>query len=1246
MKHSIFFTRLIAATFFVIFNYSQTAAQVSCTGDTPFFQVDLSASPTATWLSPAVIRDGSCCGGGADQVNCLEIELLLHPDAEGIQFAVESGADPGGALFYQVNCDGVPLSSPNNTICLDGAGPHNISYCKVGNNQNTYSITSIPTATTSNDIVSSPSCPDTLSVTGIDPTTITWNSISPGNPGDYNGFLSNLDGTDQGVNGVPFGGHSDVLMTPDNGAPAQIMYEVCATTLGGCGDDPFCDTITVSVFNDLTLEINPQNPTICFGDNGVDLTANVTGGIPPLAFTWNTGENSQLINVQNPGIYWVEVTDGNGCMTLSDTVEVNEITDDIITNAGPDITICAEPLPNVSLLGVVSGTESGIWLNGQGDFFPDNETLENVSYTPSQDEIDAGFVELTLNSTNNLGCPGDSDVIRINLPVFNTDLDSVITNVSCADGSDGAIDLEVISGNAIESYFWSTNESTQDISGLSSGVYQVQVVDENECAQNFSFEIIEPEPLVFTNVQTSSYPSGDNISCNGLSDGSISIEVEGGTTPYDYQWSNGMTSEDINDVPAGDYILTVTDANGCFIDTTIVLTEPSAITQDIFSPTFASGNNISCFGENDGSINYTVNGGSAGYEFDWSNGETTEDINNLTEGTYSVLTTDINGCEVDTTITLTEPEPLTQDITSPTFFSGDNISCSNAGDGGIDYTVSGGSPNYTYLWNNGQTTEDLNDLPAGTYNITVTDVNGCTIDTSITLTEPDPLTQNITTPDLGGGFNISCFGEADGSIDYTIQGGTPNYDFSWNNNENTEDLNSLTAGTYSINVTDMNGCTIDTSIVLTEPPLLEVNAEITSDYNGQDISCFDASDAMINSQITGGVPNYDVVWINSLNDTIGTDTELTNIPPGEYTVFVEDELGCTAFDVVNVTQPDLLTADINVLSDFNGMAVSCENTNDGSIEAIATGGTPNYNYIWNTNPASQTAALNNLSVGTYIVEVTDANNCSSSDTVTLEAHPVPTITVGEGDEACEGEPVSFNVTSDQGTSAIWNFENGMTYNGMTHNNVLFPDIGCFDVNVTVTTDEGCSDTQTINNHICINPLPYADFSQSKVDITTFSPIVQFWNQSSGAVSVEWDFGDGNSSNDFNPFNEFPDDSSGTYQIQLVAISQYGCTDTITSLVVVEEKLLIYVPNTFTPDNDDYNQVFLPVLTQGFDPFNYELLIFNRWGEILFESHDSNVGWNGKYGGQIVKDGSYVWKINVKDKNGIMQQFKGHVNLIR
>ena len=993
---------VFAILFFLgIFN-TDIYGQVNCTGDTPFFQVDLSASPTATWLSTSVVRDGECCGGGADQVNCIEVEVTLHPDAQGIIFDVASGANPGGALFYQVDCQGVPLSSPNNTICLDGTGPHYISYCKVGNNQNTYSITSIPSASATNDITSTPSCPDTMNVSGVDPNTVTWNSIFPGNGGDYNDYLSNLDGTQNGTTDVPFQGENSVVVTPVNGGPTEIHYEVCGDAIGGCDNEPFCDTVVVMIYNDLTLNITPPNPTICFGDNGVDLTANVTGGVPPLSYSWSTGETTQVINVQSGGTYYVDVTDANGCYFLSDTVVVNEVAQDIVAAAGPDVLVCGIPAPTINFFGTVTGTNSGTWLDGQGTYVPDNQTLE-MSYTPTQNEINNGFVELRLASTNTFGCPGDTDIVRIDLPTFNTEFDSIITDVSCATGNDGAVDLSVLSGYAIDQYNWSNGNQSQDVSNFTAGAYSVDLIDENGCTASLDFEIVEPAPLIIDNTTNSQYPSGDNISCFGASDGYLTVTAAGGTSPYTFEWSNGSTLDSI-----------------------------------------------------------------------------------------------------------------------------------------------GG-------------------LIAGTYSVTITDANGCQVSTSLDLNEPDELT---------------------------------------------------------------------------------VASSVTSDYNGQDISCFGASDAEVTGVVNGGSPNYTVNWTNSNGDAMGNNVVIDGIPPGTYTITVEDINGCIAMSQTPVTQPDPILANASVLSDYNGMGVSCDGEEDGNISAQTSGGTPNYQYSWNTNPVSNSSNLSGIGVGEYIVTVTDANGCVDQDTLVLDAHPLPTLITSLPDEACEGNPVSFSASSDIGETCTWEFENGDLFNGFNHNNTFFNDIGCFDVEVTTTSPEGCSTTEELPNLICINPIPYADFSQSNTDITTFSPIVQFWNQSNGETSVEWSFGDGNGSQIENPYHEYPTDSSGTYQVQLVAISQYGCTDTITSLVVVKEELLIFVPNTFTPDNDDYNQIFYPVLTPGFDPFNYELLIFNRWGEIMFESHDASVGWDGTYGGNIVKDGTYLWKIRVKDKYGVMRDFKGHVNVLR
>jgi hypothetical protein len=306
--------------------------------------------------------------------------------------------------------------------------------------------------------------------------------------------------------------------------------------------------------------------------------------------------------------------------------------------------------------------------------------------------------------------------------------------------------------------------------------------------------ITEPLPLSST-LTPSIYAGGFNVS-GCVNDGTIDLNIAGGSPVYDYSWTgpNGFTStsEDLTDLFSGTYLVTVTDINGCILDTTVTLTEPSGLSQTAVVSIFPNGDNISCFGASDGFIDITTTLGTPGYIWSWTgpNGfvASTEDITDVIAGTYTLTITDANGCSIDTTVTLTEPTPLVQDITSPTYPSGDNISCFEFNDGSIDYTIGGGSPGYVYSWSNGETIEDISTLVAGTYTVTVTDINGCQIDTTITLIEPTPLVQDVTSPTFPSGDNISCFEAADGTVDYTISGGSPGYVYSWDNGSATEDL--------------------------------------------------------------------------------------------------------------------------------------------------------------------------------------------------------------------------------------------------------------------------------------------------------------------------------------------------------------------------------------------------------------------------------------------------------------------------
>ena len=182
--------------------------------------------------------------------------------------------------------------------------------------------------------------------------------------------------------------------------------------------------------------------------------------------------------------------------------------------------------------------------------------------------------------------------------------------------------------------------------------------------------------------------------------------------------------------------------------------------------------------------------------------------------------------------------------------------------------------------------------------------------------------------------------------------------------------------------------------------------------------------------------------------------------------------------------------------------------------------------------------------------------------------------------------------------------------------------------------------------ICVYPNPTADFSINQSEVSINAPTVITTNTSSGAVAYEWDFSDNSSSNEFEPIKTF-DLTQNNYEITLTALNEYGCEDQLTQVIQVKETLLFYVPNAFTPDNDNYNEVFKPVFTEGFDPYNYQLTLFNRWGEIIFESFNAEVGWDGKYNGKVAKDGTYIWRINfLENSSSSFKEYVGHFTLIR
>jgi gliding motility-associated-like protein len=388
------YKKLIWVITSTVISYCFVSAQAGCI-NVPSFNIDLTGNPNATWISPPVVRANQCCGLSNPE-RCVEFILTLDPSTEAISLGIISGAVPGGALFYQINCG--PQNPINQPVCISGIGPHYVTFCKPGNNENVYEISAIAQPELSDDLTLNDGCAGEIFVSGLDPASINWTTVAPGALGAYNHYLSCTSGC------------SNVAVQSQGNPPPYIDVEVSGSAIGNCSGILFRDTVRISFVPALFVQIEPENPTVCFGEPNAIISAMASGGSEPYEFLWNTGETSQSISA-GPGVYSVQLSDASGCPPVLATMEVFGFDQEIIANAGNDINMCVADI-SVNLNGQVQGASGGIWLGGSGSFSPNNQTL-NASYTPSLSELDNGIAVLILETTQNGGCPAHRDTLTI-----------------------------------------------------------------------------------------------------------------------------------------------------------------------------------------------------------------------------------------------------------------------------------------------------------------------------------------------------------------------------------------------------------------------------------------------------------------------------------------------------------------------------------------------------------------------------------------------------------------------------------------------------------------------------------------------------------------------------------------------------------------------------------------------------------------------------------------------------------------
>ena len=729
----------------------------------------------------------------------------------------------------------------------------------------------------------------------------------------------------------------------------------------------------------------------------------VTGGSGSYGFDWDTGADTEDISDLSSGDYTVTVTDGNGCTADATYTLVNDVSscsefcyldaDAIVTNedcgngAGAiDVTVTDATYPYTV-----------VWDGG--------ETTEDLS------GLSAGDYTITINDAN--GCE-HIETFTVDNNTSGLDISSLtISDENCGNG-DGSIDITVVGGSLDYSYSWSTGATSEDVTDLSEGTYTVTVTDGAGCEFTTDF-------VVGNNTGTMDYSAIISNEVCGSSNGSINLTVTGAVPPISYSWSTGATSEDISTLSAGTYTCTITDGTGCTLITEEFEVLNGSGTLDILSITTE---NEDC--DNGlGSIDLTILGGSAPYTYDWSSGETTEDISGLSAGTYSCTITDDIGCEVSTGDIVIYNEPGDLDVTTDVV--SDEV-CSN-GEGAIYVSTTGGTAPYSYSWSDGSTSEDNLDLTAGSYTLTVTDAVGCLIE----ITESVDNTSGTLEIDNALVTNEVC-GNGAGAIDMVISGGTAPFTYTWSSGETTEDISGLSAGSYDFIVTDVNGCEqMMTVEVLNDAGDLAQSFVLTAETCG-------GSDGSIDLTVTGGTAPYTFSWSSG-----ETTEDISGLSAGTYSCTITDNAGCSIStgDIVVVNNPG--TLDVTFTS-------ADENCGDGagSIDLTVTGGTAPYTFSWSSGETSED--ISGLSAGTYTYTVTDAAGCEIIGDVEI-LNNSGTLTIDDvvvTDENCDDDGGAIDITVSGGTTPYtfsWS-------SGPTSEDISGLSEGTY--SCTVTDASGCS----------------------------------------------------------------------------------------------------------------------------------------------------------------------------------------------
>jgi gliding motility-associated-like protein len=1042
---------------------------------------------------------------------------------------------------------------------------------------------------------------DVNGCTGFANTTVTVNSLPvPVISGSTSFCPAGFTVLDAGA------GYSSYLWT--TGSTSQ---SITTNTTGTCSvtvtDNNGCQgnaSVNLTLQPNLTPVITGIN-SICPGE-----TTTLDAGAGYAIYQWSTGASAQTISANSAGLYIVTVTDVSGCSgTTSINVNIFPISVPAITG---NTTICNG---DATTLDAGNGYVNYLW--------SDNSTSQNINVNS------AGNYFVTVTDAN--GCTGTANAAVV---VNNNPAPVISGNLSICDGDATTLDA----GNGYVNYLWSDNSPSQNINVNSAGNYSVTVTDVNGCTGFANTTVtVNSLPVPVISGSTSFCPAGFTV-------------LDAGAGYSSYLWTTGSTSQSITTNTTGTCSVTVTDNNGCQGNASVNLTLQPNLTPVI------TGINSICPDETT-----TLDAGAGYATYQWSTGASAQTISANSAGLYIVTVTDVSGCSGTANLNITIYNPVQVAITGSNSFCIGGSTLLNAGTGFDEY-----------LWSTGDTTQFITVTSSGGISVTVTDNNGCPTSANTFIYELPYLT-----PQISGNTNF-CQGTTT-----ILDAGFGYFSYLWSNGSNSPTINVSASGTYSVTVTDATGCTGSDSIII------NVFNNPTPVINGITGFCFG------NSTILDAGSGF-VTYLWSTNENI---SQLNVTDPGNYTVTVTDINGCTGTASVQIVVNPLpnpviagdtliCTGDFTILdagsgydnylwsstetfqtinvnssgiylvtvTDSNGCSATAGHTvyvNIPFAEIIASGSTnfcdgddvtltanPGINYLWSTGEGTQSITVN--TAGIYVVTVMDVAGCDTvADAVEVIVFSNPVIAItAEPSTGCAPLHVYFNNTTSGAFSYSWNFGDGNESNLMNPEHI-FVQPGLYSITLRAISSEGCESVLTITDMIHAADKPIADFNYSPDELLMFASTTMFTDNSNDVVSWHWSFGDGKYSNLRDPVHYYSE--PGEFIVKLMVENQFGCRDQ------KEKPLLVtpfYLPNSFTPNDDGRNDKFFN-FDFRIDIKAFNLLIFDRWGNTIFESKDPLHTWDGYNSRrEIVPEDVYVYVYEITTPDNKIHKFKGKVYLIR